>query len=540
MSRQNHDIRVFPYEQTVLKELNTEGHNCLVDMFEEACNQFPERPAFTAIGQTLTFAEIDRLSRDFAAYLVGPAGLAPGQRIAIQLPNLCQYPIVAWGILRAGLILVNTNPMYTQRELLHQFTDAGVTALVCLADLLPTLEQVVPKTGIERVIVTNIFDLMEAQPAPDSALPGLVSLPEALAQGAACELPDPSTGLNDIAMLQYTGGTTGLAKGAVLTHGNILASSRQSGSIVEIDPEQPDIVIAPMPLYHIYGFTMNIVGTFCVGGHSILIPDPRDIGSMIETMKAYPFTALAGVNTLFVGLMQHPEFDAIDFSHVKGVIAGGAALVEEIASEWKRRTGSDIYEGYGLSETASALTCNSEEHRQLGTVGQPMPYMEVKIVNDKGATLGPGEEGELLVRGPQVMHGYWQRPEATDEALDKDGWFSTGDIAVMQQDGFVRICDRVKDMILVSGFNVYPNEIEGVVYTHPDVVECAAVGVPDEKSGEAVKLYVVSSNPELDQESLRNFCREQLTAYKVPRFVEFQTELPKSNVGKILRRELRD
>lgn len=536
----SNDVKVFSYEQTVLEELNPEGYTSLVGMFEEACGQFPERPAFTAIGQTLSFAEIDRLSRDFAAWLVGPAGLVSGQRVAIQLPNLCQYPIVAWGILRAGLVLVNTNPLYTQRELLHQFTDAGVTALVCLADLLPTLEQVVPQTGIERVVVTNVFDLIEAQPAPDGALPGLVTLPEALAQGASCELPQPGTTLNDIAMLQYTGGTTGVAKGAVLTHGNILASSRQSGAIVELDPEQPDIVIAPMPLYHIYGFTMNIVGTFCAGGHSVLIPDPRDIGSMIETMKAHPFTALAGVNTLFVGLMQHPEFDAIDFSHVKGVIAGGAALVEEIASEWKRRTGSDIYEGYGLSETASALTCNSEAFRQLGTVGKPMPYMQVKIVGRHGETLDNGEEGELLVRGPQVMHGYWQRPEATAEALDAEGWFRTGDIAIAQEDGFIRICDRVKDMILVSGFNVYPNEIEAVVYAHPDVVECAAVGVADEKTGEAVKLYVVSGNSELDQESLRNFCREQLTAYKVPRFVEFQTELPKSNVGKILRRELRD
>ena len=536
----SNDVKVFSYEQTVLEELNPEGYTSLVGMFEEACGQFPERPAFTAIGQTLSFAEIDRLSRDFAAWLVGPAGLVSGQRVAIQLPNLCQYPIVAWGILRAGLVLVNTNPLYTQRELLHQFTDAGVTALVCLADLLPTLEQVVPQTGIERVVVTNVFDLMEAQPAPDSALPGLVTLPEALAQGASCELPQRGTTLNDIAMLQYTGGTTGVAKGAVLTHGNILASSRQSGAIVELDPEQPDIVIAPMPLYHIYGFTMNIVGTFCAGGHSVLIPDPRDIGSMIETMKAHPFTALAGVNTLFVGLMQHPEFDAVDFSHVKGVIAGGAALVEEIASEWKRRTDSDIYEGYGLSETASALTCNSEAFRQLGTVGKPMPYMQVKIVGQHGEILHNGEEGELLVRGPQVMHGYWQRPEATAEALDAEGWFRTGDIAIMQEDGFIRICDRVKDMILVSGFNVYPNEIEAVVYTHPDVVECAAVGIADEKTGEAVKLYVVSGNSELDQESLRNFCREQLTAYKVPRFVEFQTELPKSNVGKILRRELRD
>lgn len=540
MSGNQQALRFFPYEQAVLQELNTDGYHNLVDMFEQACVDFASRPAFTAIGQTLTFADIDRHSRDFAAYLLGPAGLIPGQRVAIQLPNLCQYPMVAWGVLRAGLVLVNTNPLYTQRELLHQFTDAGVTALVCLAELLPTVELVVPQSNIEQVIVTNIFDLLEAQPAPASDLPELITLPEALSAGAACELPDPSTGLNDIAMLQYTGGTTGAAKGAILTHGNILASSRQSGALVETDLENPDIVIAPMPLYHIYGFTMNVVGTYCVGGHSVLIPDPRDINSMVEIMKAHPFTAMAGVNTLFVGLMQHPGFDTIDFSHVKGVIAGGAALVEEIASEWKRRTGSEIYEGYGLSETASALTCNSEENRRLGTVGQSLPWMEVKIVGENGQTLAAGEEGELLVRGPQVMHGYWQRPEATDEALDSDGWFRTGDIAVHEEDGFFRICDRVKDMILVSGFNVYPNEVEGVVYTHPDVVECAAVGVADEKSGEAVKLFVVSSNPDLDQDSLRSFCREQLTGYKVPRFVEFRDELPKSNVGKILRRELRD
>ena len=540
MSGKQQVTRVFPYEQAVLQELNTEGYDNLVDMFAQACTDFAQRPAFTAIGQTLTFADIDRHSRDFAAYLLGPAGLVPGQRVAIQLPNLCQYPLVAWGVLRAGLVLVNTNPLYTQRELLHQFTDAGVTALVCLADLLPTLEQVVPQTDIEQVIVTNVFDLIEAQPAPASELPGLVTLPAALAAGALYDLPDSGAGLNDIAMLQYTGGTTGVAKGAVLTHGNILASTRQSGTLVDADPEHPDIVIAPMPLYHIYGFTMNVVGTYCMGGHSVLIPDPRDINGMIETMKSHPFTAMAGVNTLFVGLMQHPEFDTIDFSQVKGVIAGGAALVEEIASEWQQRTGSEIYEGYGLSETASALTCNSEDNRRLGTVGKSLPWMEVKIVGEDGQVLAPGEEGELLVRGPQVMHGYWQRPEATDEALDSEGWFRTGDIAVREEDGFFRICDRLKDMILVSGFNVYPNEVEGVVYMHPEVVECAAVGVADEKSGEAVKLYVVSSNPDLDQDSLRSFCREQLTGYKVPRFVEFRDELPKSNVGKILRRELRD
>jgi long-chain acyl-CoA synthetase len=294
-----------------------------------------------------------------------------------------------------------------------------------------------------------------------------------------------------------------------------------------------------MPLYHIYGFTMNLVSTFCAGGQSVLIADPRDMDGLINTMKAHPFTSMAGVNTLFVGMMQHPQFDQIDFSHVKGVISGGAALVEEIASEWYARTGSDIYEGYGLSETAATLTGNSKGSRQLGTVGKPMVSMEMKIVGKDGETLATGEEGELLVRGPQVMHGYWNRPDATAEALDAEGWFSTGDIAKVQEDGFVKICDRLKDMILVSGFNVYPNEIEAVVYTHPDVLECAAVGVADEKSGEAVKLFVTASDPKLDADTLREFCREQLTAYKVPRYIEFVDDLPKSNVGKILRRELR-
>ena len=533
-------IRFFPYEQAMLKALNPEGYINLVDMFEQACLEHANRPAYTAIGQTLTFGDIEQMSRNFAAYLLGEAGLLPGQRIAIQLPNLCQYPIVAWGALRAGLVLVNTNPLYTQRELLHQFTDAGVNALVCLADLMPALEDVVPQTGIERVIVTNVFDLIEAQPAPVTSLEGVVTLPEALRLGAGADLPDPSTGLNDVAVLQYTGGTTGVAKGAVLTHGNILASARQSGSVVVLDPDAPDIVIAPMPLYHIYGFTMNIVSVFCAGGHSVLIPDPRDIGGMIAVMKNHPFTALAGVNTLFVGLMQHPEFDTVDFSHVKGVIAGGAALVEEIATEWQRRTGSEIFEGYGLSETSATLTCNTEAFRRLGTVGKPLPSMEVKLVDESGQDIGPGEEGELLVRGPQVMHGYWNRPEASLEALDNDGWFRTGDIAAWQEGGFIKICDRLKDMILVSGFNVYPNEIESVVYTHPDVLECAAVGIADEKTGEAVKLFVVSTDPALNENTLRDYCREQLTAYKVPKLVVFQQELPKSNVGKILRRELRE
>ena len=540
MSSTSIEVKTFPYEQARLAELNTEGFASLVDMFDSACAQYPERVAFTAMGQDHTFADIERLSRAFAAWLLDDAGLAAATRIAIQLPNITQYPIVAWGALRAGMVIVNTNPMYTARELEHQFNDSGATVLVALTELLPQIEAVLPRTGIEQVICTSIFDLMEPQPRPESALEGLISLPEVLAAGEGKVLPETATQMNSVALLQYTGGTTGPAKGAVLTHGNVFASTQQAAHAADLDEGAVEIVIGPMPLYHIYGFTMNLVSTFCGGGQSVLIPDPRNIDELIKVMKQYPFTAMAGVNTLFVTMMQHPEFDDIDFSKVKGVIAGGAALVEEIATEWFQRTGSQIFEGYGLSETAATLTGNTRQERQLGTVGKPMISMEIKVVDAAGNSLGSDQEGELLVRGPQVMHGYWNRPDATEECLDDEGWFRTGDVAKVQPDGFVKICDRLKDMILVSGFNVYPNEIEGVVYTHPDVVECAAVGVPDDKSGEAVKLHVVCSNPALTADDLKAFCREQLTAYKVPRFIEFSAELPKSNVGKILRRELRD
>ena len=539
MSTTSIDVKTFPYEQAMLAALNTEGFGSLVDMFESACEQYPQRVAFTAMGQDHSFAEVERLSRAFAAWLLGDAGLAPGTRIAIQLPNITQYPLIAWGVLRAGMVIVNTNPLYTARELEHQFNDSGATVLVALTELLPQIETVLPRTSIERVICTSIFDLMEPQPCPDSTLPGLISLPEVLQAGEGKALPKTGAVMNSVALLQYTGGTTGPAKGAVLTHGNIFASTQQAAYAADLDDGAVEIVIGPMPLYHIYGFTMNVVSTFCGGGQSVLIPDPRNIDELVRVMKQYPFTAMAGVNTLFVSMMQHPEFDEIDFSKVKGVIAGGAALVEEIASEWFERTGSQIFEGYGLSETAATLTGNTRKERQLGTVGKPMISMEIKIVDNAGNSLDADQEGELLVRGPQVMHGYWNRPDATEECLDAEGWFRTGDIAKVQADGFVKICDRLKDMILVSGFNVYPNEIEGVVYTHPDVIECAVIGVPDPKSGEAVKLYVVSSNAALTEGDLKTFCREQLTAYKIPRFIEFSKELPKSNVGKILRRELR-
>lgn len=532
----------FAFAQQQLNVLNEKGYSSLAAVFEEVCAKYADRRAFSCLGQEVDYTLIYEKSGHFAAYLRGELGLQPGDRVAVQLPNLIQYPIVAWGILRAGLILVNTNPLYTERELVHQFTDSGAKALVALHDLLPVLEKVVPKTGIETVIATNVFDMMEAQALPASALPSLVSLPEAFALGAQQTLPAPKLSMNDIAVLQYTGGTTGVAKGAVLTHGNLFASSCQSAALLADAPGQDidDIVIAPMPMYHVYGFTVNVISTFLDGGLSVLIPDPRNPGSIIEAFKNYPVTSMAGVNTLFIALLQHPEFDALDFSHVKGIIAGGAALAKEVADDWKRRTGTDIFEGYGLSETSATLSCNAHKgKRRLGTVGQPMIAQEVKVVNSEGDALPSGEEGELLVRGPQVMQGYWQRPEATDEAIDAQGWFRTGDIAVIHPDGFIQIVDRLKDMILVSGFNVYPNEIENVLYNHPEVLECAVVGVKDEKSGEAVKAFVILKNNNVSEAEIREFCRQELTGYKVPKFVEFRDELPKSNVGKILRRELR-
>ena len=523
-----------------LNELNDQNFISLVDAFNQACEAFVDRPAFTCIGQVLSFTDIEVQSRHFGAFLTGSCGLVKGDRIAVQLPNLNQFPIVVWGALRAGLTVVNTNPMYTAREQLHQFNDSGAKALVVLSDLLPITEQVVPNTAIETIIVTSAIDLLQAQPTPKSALNNLISLPEALALGASLDLPNVQLSMDDLAVLQYTGGTTGPAKGAVLTHGNVFAGMRMSKLSVPLEGPEDVILIAPMPLYHIFGFTMNLIGGFVDGSHSVLVSDPRNINGLVGLLKQYKFTSMASVNTLLQGLMMHPEFDQIDFSGVKGVIAGGTALVKEIADEWRSRTGSQIFEGYGLSETTAVLTCNTPDNNRLGTVGIAMVAQEIKLIDDQGNTTPNGERGEICVRGAQVMQGYWQRPEATAEAIDPEGWFRTGDIGIMSDDGFVSIVDRLKDMVIVSGFNVYPNEIEDVVYSHPDIIECAVVGVPDAKTGEAVKLFVVSTNPDLTEEALVVFCREQLTAYKVPRLIEFRDDLPKSPVGKILRRELRD
>ncbi|MFQ3200908.1 MAG: long-chain acyl-CoA synthetase [Zhongshania sp.] len=533
----------FNYARKQIDAVNDENYTSMLDLFERACSEFADTVAFTCLGQDVTFREIDEKSRNFAVYLRSDAGLEPGDRVAIQLPNLIQYPVAAWGIIRAGLVLVNTNPLYTERELRHQFQDSGAKAVVMLSDFVAAAEKVIPDTDIKLLISTNVFDMMEAQPAPEHNLDksvALITLPAAMDLGKGKDLPLVRPTLDDLAVLQYTGGTTGVAKGAMLSHGNIVGSVAQGRKHLEDDNDGiAPLLIAPLPIYHIFGFSLYLCANFASGGRSVLIPDPRDIGGLLEVMKLVPLTGFAGVNTMFVALMANEKFDEVDWSNLKSSIAGGAALVPEVAREWERRTDSKLIEGYGLSETTATLTLNIPSARLIGSVGTAMGFQEIKLMDGAGVEVADGEEGELWVRGPQVMMGYWQRPEATDDAIDSDGFFKTGDVAVKLDEGFYKIVDRIKDMILVSGFNVYPNEIESVACEHPGVLECAVVGKPDQKAGEAVVLCAVRKSPDLTEVALRDFCRTQLTGYKVPKIITFMDELPKSNVGKILRRELR-
>ena len=534
----------FNFARKQVDAINDENYTSVLDLFERACAEFADRIAFTCLGQDVTFREVDEMSAKFAAYLRGNAGLEHGDRVAVQLPNLIQYPVAAWGILRAGLVLVNTNPLYTERELRHQFQDSGAKAVVMLSDFVAAAEKVIPDTDIKLLIATNVLDMMEAQPAPAHNLDEsvkLLTLPAAIDLGTGSDLPKVRPTLNDLAVLQYTGGTTGVAKGAMLSHGNIIACVAQSRKHLAEDEgeELSGLLIAPLPIYHIFGFSLYLCGNFSFGGRSVLIPNPRDLDGLLDVMKTVPFTGFAGVNTMLVGLMANEKFDDVNWSNLRWTIAGGAALVPDVAHEWERRTDSKLIEGYGLSETTANLTLNVPSTRRIGSVGKPVGFQEIKLVDGSGKVVADGEEGELWVRGPQVMMGYWGCPEATDEAIDAEGFFKTGDVAVKLDDDFYKIVDRIKDMILVSGFNVYPNEIEAVLCSHPDVLECAVVGVKDERTGEAVKAFVVCRNSRLTEAALREFCRLDLTAYKVPKFVEFRDELPKSNVGKILRRKLR-
>ena len=535
----------FDFARQQLAAINDENYTSVIDLFETACAEYADDIAFTCMGQDMTFGEIDEMSANFAAFLLSNDCLKHGERVAVQLPNLLQYPIAAWGILRAGLVLVNTNPLYTERELRHQFQDSCARALIVLNDFAAGVEKVIPDTEIRLVITTNALDMVEPQAAPNLNGLGesvtLVTLLKALELGASKKRPETSSTLNDLAVLQYTGGTTGVAKGAMLTHGNIIACVAQGRKHLSNDGDKPfnGLLIAPLPLYHVFGFTVYLCGNFASGGRSVLIPNARDLDNLLDTMKSHPFNGFAAVNTMLVGLMANKKFDEVDWSYLEWTIAGGAALVPDVAEQWERRTDSKLVEGYGLSETTANLTLNTPSTRKIGSAGKAVGFQEVKLMDSLGNEVAQGEEGEIWVRGSQVMMGYWQRPQATDEAINVEGFFKTGDIAIKLDNHFYKIVDRIKDMILMSGFNVYPNEIEGVISSHQDVLECAVVGIKDSNSGEAVKAVVVRSNCDLTEAELREFCRKDLTAYKVPKFIEFRDELPKSTVGKILRRELR-
>ena len=543
------------YPAGVSLNVDLDKYSSMVDVFDQAVNKYADRPAFSAVGATLTYRDLDTQSRNFAAWLQNKTDLKPGDRIAVQMPNVSQYPVVVFGAMRAGLIVVNTNPLYTTREMEHQFNDSGAKALVVLANMAHNAEKVLPHTGIEHVIVTEIADmhsplkrtLMNAavkhlkKMVPAFSLPQAHKLPAVLSAGAREKFSPVECKKDDIAVLQYTGGTTGVAKGAMLTHGNLVANLLQPRPMMEDSVEEgTEVVIAPLPLYHIYSFTLNCGIMLEAGAHNVLIPNPRDIPGFVKELKNHRFTAFLGLNTLFVALCNNEEFKALDFSALKLTSSGGMALTSDTAKMWQRVTGCEISEGYGMTETSPVVTFNPNSAIQLGTIGLPIPGTEIKTIDDDGNETPLGEPGELCVKGPQVMRGYWQRPEDTQKSFTDDGFLQTGDIALIQEDGYIRIVDRKKDMIIVSGFNVFPNEIEDVVSGHPKVVECAAVGVPDDKSGEAVKVYLVATAEGVTENELKEFCRERLTAYKVPKSFVFRDELPKTNVGKILRRELRD
>ncbi|MFJ5257780.1 long-chain-fatty-acid--CoA ligase FadD2 [Pseudomonas sp. NPDC088414] len=535
----------------------------VIEVFERSCKKFADRPAFSNMGVTLTYAELERYSAAFAGYLQAHTDLVPGDRIAVQMPNVLQYPIAVFGALRAGLIVVNTNPLYTAREMRHQFKDSGARALVYLNMFGQKVQEVLPDTDIQYLIEAKMGDMLPTakgwlvntvvskvkKMVPDYSLPQAISFKSVLRLGRGLGIKPLKVGLDDIAVLQYTGGTTGLAKGAMLTHGNLVANMQQvRACLAQLGPDgQPllregqEVMVAPLPLYHIYAFTANCMCMMVSGNHNVLITNPRDIAGFIKELKNWRFSALLGLNTLFVALMEHPDFKTLDFSSLKLTNSGGTALVKATAERWEQITGCRITEGYGLTET-SPVACTNPYGTQsrLGTVGLPVPGTLLKVIDDEGVEQPMGERGELCIKGPQIMKGYWHKPEATAEVLDAEGWFKSGDIAVIDPDGFVRIVDRKKDMIIVSGFNVYPNEIEDVVMAHPKVANCAVIGVPDERSGEAVKLFVVARETGVSLEELKAYCKENFTAYKVPKHIVLRESLPMTPVGKILRRELRD
>jgi len=544
------------YPKGIPAEVDLEKYASIVSVLDEVCRDFSDRPAFSNFGKQITYADVDRLSLQFANYLLHELKLKKGDRVALMMPNILQYPIAIFGVLRAGLTVVNTNPMYTARELKHQLTDSGASAIVVLENFAHVLQEVVAETQVKQVLLTGVGDMLGfpkgtlinfvlrhvKKQVPEYSLPGAIRFTDALAKGAGKTLPSIDIRGHDIAFLQYTGGTTGVAKGAMLTHRNLVANMQQSSAWIGTNAKPgEEIIITALPLYHIFALTANCLVFMKFGGMNYLITNPRDMPGFVAELRKTPFTAITGVNTLFNGLLNTPGFDQIDFSRLHLTLGGGMAVQRAVAERWKKATGITLIEAYGLTETSPAACMNPLDLAEYnGAIGLPISSTDACVKDDAGNKLPAGEVGELCIKGPQVMAGYWQRPEETAKVIDAEGWLHTGDMAKMDEKGFFFIVDRKKDMILVSGFNVYPNEVEDVIALMPGVLEVAAVGVPDDKSGEAVKVVIVKKDPELTAEQVKAFCRDQLTGYKLPKIVEFRTELPKSNVGKILRRELRD
>ena len=544
------------YPEAVPAEIDLSTYNSILDIFDESLEAYSDRDAYMNFGKSLSFEKWGRESRDFAAYLQS-LGLQKGDRIALMLPNILQYPVAIMGALRAGLVVVNTNPMYTPRELRHQLTDSGARAIVIIENFANVLEKVRDEVPVEHVITTRIGDMLGfpkgtlinfvlkhvKKAVPAFNLPGAVSFSEALREGSRHPLLQVENSLDDIAFLQYTGGTTGVAKGAMLTHRNLVANMLQAKAWIGSADLGDDVeyVVSALPLYHIFALTANCLAFMAMGGVNVLITNPRDAEGFVKELGKIPFSFFPGVNTLFNMLLNTPGFAELDFSHLKAALGGGMAVQRAVAERWLEVTGARLIEAYGLTETSPAACINPMDIQEFnGCIGLPISSTEGGIMDDTGNLLPQGEVGELVIRGPQVMKGYWERPEETAKVLTDDGWLRTGDVALMTPDGFFKIVDRKKDMILVSGFNVFPNEIEDVVAHHPKVMEVAVIGVPDDKSTEAVKMFIVKGDPSLTEEELRAFCKEELTGYKRPRHIEFRDDLPKSNVGKILRRELRD
>ncbi|CDZ31811.1 Long-chain-fatty-acid--CoA ligase [Neorhizobium galegae bv. officinalis] len=545
------------YPPTVPAEIPPLQHQSLGNLFEDSCARYADRPAFSSMGKSLTYRQLEAESRKIGAWLQAH-GLVKGDRVAVMLPNILQNPVIVYGILRVGMVVVNVNPLYTPRELAYQLKDSGAKTIFVLENFAHTVQQALPQTEIKQVVVATMGDMLGLKGhivnlvvrkvkklVPEWSLPSNRSFKQVIAEGARQTMKPVEVSPRDIAFLQYTGGTTGVSKGAILTHANLLANKEQMGLWLETAflnkprPEQIQFVCA-LPLYHIFALTVNSLMGVATGSHNILIANPRDIPAFVKELQKYKIHIFPGLNTLFNALMNNPDFQTLDFSSLLLVFGGGMSVQRPVAERWLKMTHSQITEGYGLSETSPVATANRLDATEFsGMIGLPISSTEISIRNDDGSEVELGDVGEICIRGPQVMAGYWNRPDETAKVMTGDGFFRTGDMGYMDRQGYTKIVDRKKDMILVSGFNVYPNEVEEVVATHPGVLECAAIGVPDEHSGEAVKLFVVKKDPNLTEADLKAHCVTSLTGYKRPRFIEFRTELPKSNVGKILRRELR-